>query len=150
MTTLLLNETLVKFPLLSDGKRNSFSLISFEIGQYAKRSILSLTHSLTLSPSIFLSDAFRSIFIIIANRRQYILSTHSHFNISHTFRSLLDHRRGTRVKILLRHFTSLRKNGWKKNERIKNLNTTEFQPFRIVKIFQWLTCRFYGIVFIFK
>lgn len=137
MTTLLLNETLVKFPLLSDGEKNSFSLISFEIGQYAKRSILSLTHSLSrrLSSPLMLFVPFL-LLSRIADNTFYL---HTHISISATHFALFwrSQTRDARKNPTTSFYFFAQKRV-EKNERIKNLNTTEFQPFRIVKIFQWL------------
>lgn len=142
MTTLLLNETLVKFPLLSDGKRNSFSLISFK--NWILRETIHLTHTffsfsftLTLAICLFLYSLFSSHFYYYRESQtiHFICSqihAHIHFNINHHFFFSNWTSKNTSFYIFAKR-THIHTH--EKKRAHKNLNTTEFQPFRIVKIF---------------
>lgn len=173
MTTLLLNETLVKFPLLSDGseKQLVFDFVSKLASVYqTKRDLsFSVSHNIHLPISLWLA-----VFFSLTPRAHFYYYRESqtiHFIYTHTFS--ISHISCTRQESKIRHFTlvsltlslyrsvlvalrcSLLFSCALRREKasIKNLNTTEFQAFRIVKIFQWViqfTCRFYCIVFIFK
>lgn len=147
MTTLLLNETLVKFPLLSDGsERNSLSLILSKLASVMYTAQMRLSLSLTRP---FHSSHSRWL----AHFYYYRESQTIHFIYSHTYIFNINiSSTGSRQESQIRHFTllslpfraphcgthhSVPLVGLAKKS-IKNLNTTEFQAFRIVKIFQWV------------
>lgn len=139
MTTLLLNETLVKFPLLSDGsERNSLSLILSKLASVC----VCVPYIRTWAISFF----FLSHSCAVAHFYYYRESQTIHFIYSHAYIFNINISCGIQTRVentsfyasfspAAPHCGSLVLCAEKS---IKNLNTTEIQAFRIVKIFQWV------------
>lgn len=102
MTTLLLNETLVKFPLLSDGsERNSLSLILSKLASVMYTAQMRLSLSLTRP---FHSSHSRWL----AHFYYYRESQTIHFIYSHTYIFNINiSPTGSRQESQIRHFTLL-------------------------------------------